>query len=122
MQLAFDIDDIPLVLEAAGAAGRVVDDPIDLYPTWQVQKQIADASGDPDLAAAVLEARRRMLAYLPAGRVFRRGLELNVLAKTSSCSSWGRPILLATVHPPANDWPSVRRPINGSALTRHSVP
>jgi hypothetical protein len=64
MQLAFDIDDIPLVLEAAGAAGRVVDDPIDLYPTWQVQKQIADAPGDPDLAAAVLEARRRMLAHV----------------------------------------------------------
>ena len=60
MELAFDADDLPLVLEAAGHAGRVVDDPIALYPLQEVQGQMAEACGDPELTAAVTEARRRL--------------------------------------------------------------
>ena len=63
MQLAFDNDDIALVLETAKCGGRVVDDPIAFSPVQDVQRQMAEASADPDLAEAVLEAHRRLLAH-----------------------------------------------------------
>lgn len=63
MQLAFDVDDIALVLQTAAAAGRVIDDPVALLPMCEVQRQFAEASGDPDLTAAVLQAHRRLLAH-----------------------------------------------------------
>ena len=53
MELAFDADDLALVLQAAAAAGRVIDDPVALMPMSEVQRQFAEASGDPDLTAAV---------------------------------------------------------------------
>jgi hypothetical protein len=66
MELAFDRDDFPLVLRTVGHAGRVVDDPIALYPLQEVHQQMADACGDPDLAAAVLEAHRRLRDHVDA--------------------------------------------------------
>jgi hypothetical protein len=41
----------------------VIDDPVALLPMCEVQRQFAEASGDPDLTAAVLEAHRRLLAH-----------------------------------------------------------
>jgi hypothetical protein len=63
MQLAFDADDLTLVLQTAGAAGRVIEDPAAELPMRDLERHIAEASGDPDLAASVLEARRRLHAY-----------------------------------------------------------
>jgi nucleoid-associated protein YgaU len=63
MQLAFDLDDLALVLQTAGAAGRVIEDPTAELPMRDLERHIAEASGDPDLAASVLEARRRLHAY-----------------------------------------------------------
>ena len=66
MELAFDADDLALVLQAAAAAGRVIDDPVALMPMSEVQRQFAEASGDPDLTAAVVEAHRRLRAHADA--------------------------------------------------------
>jgi hypothetical protein len=63
MELAFDADDLALVLQAAAAAGRVIDDPVALMPMSEVQRQFAEQSGDPDLTAAVVEAHRRLRAH-----------------------------------------------------------
>ena len=63
MELAFDVDDLALVLQTAGAAGRVIDDPVAQCPMRELERHIAEASGDPDLAASVLEARRRLHAH-----------------------------------------------------------
>jgi hypothetical protein len=64
MQLAFDVDDIPLVLETAGRAGRVIDDPVGQFPLRDLERQLAEACGDPALAASVQEARVRLRAYV----------------------------------------------------------
>ena len=88
MELAFDADDLALVLQAAAAAGRVIDDPVALMPMSEVQRQFAEASGDPDLTAAVVEAHRRLRAHADAydplaGRLTGRCVDVDAAYSTT---------------------------------------
>jgi nucleoid-associated protein YgaU len=64
MDLAFADDDIPLVLEAARCAGHVINDPVVELPVHRLIRDYADSCGDPDLAASVAEARRRLIEHI----------------------------------------------------------
>jgi LysM repeat protein len=64
MDLAFAGNDIPLVLEAARCAGHVINDPVVELPVQRLIRDLAEASGDPDLAASAAEARRRLIQHI----------------------------------------------------------
>jgi len=52
MELAFEFDQLDLVVETARRAGRVIDDPVAEIPMRRLHLEYADASGDPDLLSA----------------------------------------------------------------------
>ena len=64
MELAFDAGDLQLVLDTIRHAGCVMTDPIVEAPMRRLEREYADATGDPDLLASATEARRRLLAHL----------------------------------------------------------
>lgn len=64
MELAFDVDDLALVLQTVGCAGRVIDDPLTERPFRDLAREYAEASSDPDLAAAVSVAHQRLRDYV----------------------------------------------------------
>ncbi len=64
MDLAFADNDIPLVLEAARCAGHVINDPVVELPVHRLIRDYADCCGNPDLAASVAEARRRLIEHI----------------------------------------------------------
>jgi len=64
MALSFDSGDIALVLATAQVAGHVIDDPIAELPMRNNERKYADVSGNPDLAASVAEARRRLINHV----------------------------------------------------------
>src|SRR5215213_562445 len=63
MELAFEADDLPLVLETCRWAGRVIDDAVLELPMLRRQAAYAEASGDSALCKAVSEAKRRLRDY-----------------------------------------------------------
>ncbi len=64
MELAFERNDIPVVLETVRCCGIVLDDPLVELQAWQRVDDFAEATAHPDLVAAVREARRRLATYV----------------------------------------------------------
>ena len=64
MELSFECDDIALVLETVRCAGHVIDDPVAELPMRKLERDYADLCGNPDLAASVAEARRRLADHI----------------------------------------------------------
>jgi LysM repeat protein len=64
MELAFERNDIPIVLETVRCCGLVLDDPLVELQAWQRVSDYADASYHPDLVEAVHEAHRRLASYV----------------------------------------------------------
>jgi len=64
MDLAFERNDIALVLETVRCAGRVIDDPLAEMPMRELERDYAQACSDPELAASVTEAHRRLAQYV----------------------------------------------------------
>jgi nucleoid-associated protein YgaU len=64
MELAFERNDIPTVLETVRCCGLVLDDPLVELQAWQRIDRFADTSAHPDLVAAVHEAHRRLASYV----------------------------------------------------------
>lgn len=64
MELAFERNDIPVVLETVRCCGIVLDDPLVELQAWQRIDDLAEATAHPDLVAAVREARRRLATYV----------------------------------------------------------
>ena len=64
MGFAFERDDLALVLETVRLAGHVIDDPVAQVPLRRLERGYAEASGHPDLAASVEQARRRLATYI----------------------------------------------------------
>ena len=63
MELAVESDQLDLVVEAARCAGRVIDDPVAEVPMRRLEREYAEATGNPELWAAVAEATRRLGIY-----------------------------------------------------------
>ena len=63
MELAFEADELELVLETVRRAGRVIDDPVAETPMRRLEREYAKATGNPDLLASADEAHRRLLDY-----------------------------------------------------------
>ena len=64
MGLAFERNDLPLVLETIRLAGHVIDDPIAQVPLRRLEREYADATGHPDLLASAAEAQRRLVTSM----------------------------------------------------------
>jgi nucleoid-associated protein YgaU len=64
MELAFDRNDIPTVLETVRCCGLVLDDPLVELQAWQRIDDFAEASSHPDLVAAVHKAHLRLATYV----------------------------------------------------------
>jgi hypothetical protein len=64
IELAVEVDDIPLVCRTTAAAGRVLDNPVAEFPFRQIEEQYAEACGDEGLLASVDTARERLRKYL----------------------------------------------------------
>lgn len=63
MRLAFEVGDIPLVLDTVSAAARVIEDPVAQHPMRLVEARIAEECCDPLLRESVGEARTRLAAH-----------------------------------------------------------
>ena len=64
MQLALEADRLDLVHEAVRRAELVIDDVIAETPVHRLEREVADATGDPALRAGVTDAQRRLNAYV----------------------------------------------------------
>jgi nucleoid-associated protein YgaU len=64
MHLALEADRLDLVHEAVRRAELVIDDVIAETPVHRLEREVADATGDPALRAGVTDAQRRLSAYV----------------------------------------------------------